>query len=1034
MSSAVPSASAASIAGLSNGLNHSCLLFTGGSVSCWGSNSSGQLGDGTRTDRSRAVTVSGVSTAIQLSASEDHTCALIRGAKVQCWGENSDGQLGDGTRNESAVPVTVQGISGAIQVSTGGSHSCAILRSGVAQCWGSNANGQLGTGSKASRSLKPVPVAGLTNATRIAAGRFHTCAVRKTHQVACWGYNGYGALGDGTVTARPKLVTVPGILNAAEVSVGPSLSCAVLDNSLIKCWGGIKGAGMVGDGSADASTTPVYVSGILNAESVSIGESHACALTSTRSVTCWGANSDGQLGDGTTVGRPLPEVVSGLADIVGLASGRSHSCAASAGGTAWCWGLNRFGSLGDETTARRSRPVPVSGLTTPPTLRTGPPALTNGPAVFAFVGLADDMTYSCSVDSGPFRPCTSPTTVDGLADGIHTFAVRQANRDGTISAPTDPRIWTLDTTPPAPPTLLSTPPSVTNANSIAVSASGEPGSTLSCSVDKAAYVPCTSPATFSGFAVGAHSLWIRQTDAAGNPGLPAIVNWAVDRTGPAGPTFTSTPGKVSGNTSPQFTFLGVETAGSYLCSVDGGAWTECASPKIAPGLGAGSHTFAVKQIDRAGNVGSASTHSWLIDLTPPPPPTVTSRPPARTDSLSATFSMTGEPGATFLCSLDGDPPIPCTSPYSVTISKLVDGPHEMAISQVDASGNAGSPVTVGWSVDLTNPLPPTLTSSLPTRTRQTSASVSFTGRAGASFSCSLDGAPFSQCSSPKVVEGLGDGVHTLRVRQTAQSGMVGEPTTITWEVELTPPPTPQITAQPQPVTNRRDATFAFSGAPGNKLQCSRDGRAFKACVSPVTLTNVWKGSHSFAVQQIDDLGNRSASATARWTIDIAPPAPPVFLSGSAPVYIDGLKRGQTNANSATFRFVAPSDQDFSCQLDSTAPVPCRSPFTLNGLKDGDHRFTVSHSDPAGNSSTSKVAKWRVDTVKPTISSVAVDFAPGMATLLIDNPGDLTGIELAETTVDAFDDYYVAARALDINTHHREIVERIRATALAQYSV
>jgi alpha-tubulin suppressor-like RCC1 family protein len=98
---------------------------------------------------------------------------------------------------------------GAERVAAGGSHSCALRTSGALVCWGRNDRGQLGDGTIVERHA---PVAtGLTDVVLADAGGSHTCALRATGQVVCWGSNASGQLGDGSVTMRTVPVTVTGL-------------------------------------------------------------------------------------------------------------------------------------------------------------------------------------------------------------------------------------------------------------------------------------------------------------------------------------------------------------------------------------------------------------------------------------------------------------------------------------------------------------------------------------------------------------------------------------------------------------------------------------------------------------------------------------------------------------------------------------------------------------------------------------------------------------------------------------------------------
>jgi alpha-tubulin suppressor-like RCC1 family protein len=306
---------------------------------------------------------------------------------------------------DNGVWETIAGINNAMDVAVGVQDTprCALLADGTIKCWGPNDRGQLGNGST-TLAKDPVQVTGISNAKQVVAGQNFACALLDDGTVKCWGDNGWGQTGNGTwytpgfggAVLGPDLcstfacsmtaVAVPGISNAVQLGVGAVFVCAVISDGTAMCWGGNIG-GTLGNGpdlisSSVASLTinPVAVSGLDDAVAIKSEWYHACALTKTGTVKCWGTNNYGNLGIGSTTGPEIcdastmmiggpncafsPQVVPGLNSVKAIALSANSTCALLTDGTAKCWGMNRDGELGDGNTTDSSSPVSVTGLAT----------------------------------------------------------------------------------------------------------------------------------------------------------------------------------------------------------------------------------------------------------------------------------------------------------------------------------------------------------------------------------------------------------------------------------------------------------------------------------------------------------------------------------------------------------------------------------------------------------------------------------------------------------------------------------------------
>ena len=371
----------------------------------------------------------------------DTYCVLLTSGDVDCWGSNFVGQLGNGSTSTpySDLPVAVCAVgqpmctassdrlTGVVYLSDGGDGSlCAVLGSGGGvDCWGPVLPALGGTGDYTADP--PVPVCAVGHATCTASSGELTgvvkvaiistanmtstgtslCAVLTSGGVDCWGWNGYGELGDGLYTYVSTPVPVcavggssctvsSGELNGVsdvEDNAGSDTFCAVLISGGVDCWGNNKndqlGHGLPYTSTAD-SDVPVPVCAVEHSSCTAalneltgvisltgnlyFGDSY-CAVLTSGGVDCWGVSDHGALGDGSRMISDVPVTVCAVGyftctdspnHLVGVASTATTTddayCAVLTSGGVDCWGWNDRGQLGDGSTTNSDIPSPVCAV------------------------------------------------------------------------------------------------------------------------------------------------------------------------------------------------------------------------------------------------------------------------------------------------------------------------------------------------------------------------------------------------------------------------------------------------------------------------------------------------------------------------------------------------------------------------------------------------------------------------------------------------------------------------------------------------
>jgi parallel beta-helix repeat protein len=401
---------------------------------------------------------------------------------------------------------------------------------------------------------------------------------------------------------------------------------------------------------------------------------------------------------------------------------------------------------------------------------------------------------------------------------------------------------------------------------------------------------------------------------------------------------------------------------TYECALDtapGAApdFGSCEASQLFEGLLPGEHELLVRAKSELGIFDATpARHEWTVVKLDT---FVDSGPDAATESTTATFDFSSDhPGpVTFECLLDDAETFePCDA--TTTYSGLAQDEHELQVRARDADGNV-DPTPAEWSWEIGDVPPPVTIDSGPLATTDSrSATFEFSApEPGVTFECSLDGAEFAICSSPKHYSGLPFATHTLRVQVHSPEAIVEqEPATYTWTVADDTPPETALDLHPPALTASQSASLSFTSESGATFECSLDGADFEACESPAQYGALALGEHDFRVRAVDAAGNRDGTpASYGWTV-AEPPETTIDLGPAS----------DSTATTATFEFSSSQpDASFECSLDGGAFAACSSPHQYSGLADGDHFVEVRARSPLGIADAEPaVYEWTVDASPP----------------------------------------------------------------------
>jgi alpha-tubulin suppressor-like RCC1 family protein len=589
-----------------------------------------------------------------------HTVEVKKDGTLWAWGSNWAGETGNGTSlNDIPYPVQIGIDTDWVSAAAGEAHSVALKADGTLWGWGDNGAGQLGDPTIGNGSLTPQQIGSDANWTAVAAGPYHTLALKADGTLWAWGDNEYGQLGVSNVSWSPTPIQVNLETDWVAITGNAYNSFAIKSDGTLWAWG-VNGYGQLGNPNYYKAQTPVPVdNGSRGWASISAGEYHTVATKTDGSLWAWGANWYGQLGTGTQYSTYVPTPVGDDKDWLSAVAGDYHTMALKTDGTLWAWGDNEYGAIGDETRQDRNSPVQIGRGGTWSAIAAGEwhslaartdgtlwswganwdGELGDGTNAYGFLprklqtdavsinngaGATDDQNVQLRFNvtdlvgvtqmqfSGDGSTWTTPEPFSYvkswlLGDGYGAKAIYAKFGDslGNWSGAFSSSI-VLQATPVV--TINSPSAEIMNRNNPVLSYAVSDGD-VTVTVD-GAQVWSNSGDSLGPLLDGSHFVMIEATNAAGTGS--ARVDFIVDTVAPS-VTITSPVNGGIINASPQLTFSVSE--GTVVVRLDGVIVQKNSGDILGP-LSDGPHKVRVEATDLAGNVRSAEV-DFTVDAIPP---------------------------------------------------------------------------------------------------------------------------------------------------------------------------------------------------------------------------------------------------------------------------------------------------------------------------------------------------------------------------------------------------------------------------------
>ncbi|AEI68270.1 hypothetical protein LILAB_31945 [Corallococcus macrosporus] len=674
----------------------------------------------------------------------------------------------------------------------------------------------------------------------------------------------------------------------------------------------------------------------------------------------------------------------------------------------WVRAVDAAGNV-DDTPASHGWRV---DLAPPDTTLTAPlPAPVNNLESVTFTFTADEpnATFECSLNGAAFASCTSGSSfATNEEEATFVLLVRAKDRAGNVDKTPARYDWRTDKERPdtelhATVGTLSNAPragfdfdspdeDVVGFHCILVQAA----STTVPDEDDSDWEDCSASYLTPELTTRTYTLWVRAVDTAENvDDSPARHEWTVDLV-PPNTVITAKPVALTREQTAEFQFNSPDVdAVAFECSYDGAAFAPCTSPYTLPNadisiITEGEHTMLIRAVDAAGNRDETpANHNWRV-VVEEVETEIVDGPAAVTRQTTASFEFTSNlSNVIYACQLDGEPREEnCATSDDATkeYENLSEGAHTLRVWAREGAREDPSPEVFDWTIDLTGPVAPVVTSPSANGAYVNTRRPIFAGQAPESGTIIIRINGDIVGTLEEVVSTVGwtytrpvdmaDGTYELSVSLTDEVGNAGAQTVRTFTLDATKPET-RLIVMPPSLTNQSSAVFQFeSNEEGSTFECSLNGGTFAACSGANSHeVTVGDATHTFVVRAKDRAGNvADVQGTHTWRVDSLAPVTTIVE----------MPAEDTNVPQAAFRFE--SDEapvSFECSIDGAAFDNCPSVYTWDGVPEGEHRVEVRARDEAGNvDATPATHVWRLDMTPPAVpvvSSPAPDAVVGSLT-------------------------------------------------------